>query len=132
MELVTRSIAGYPSDPNHDSYMQNLAQAYLQCSNLEAWIRGGTSLFALQGHIGALLSSSVKPAIKGQLSNVRAFLNHNKRLLEEDPSQWPVEHTVLQLASQEPDGVFAHTESCLLYTSPSPRDQRGSRMPSSA
>ena len=116
IELVTRSIAGYPSDPNHDSYMQNLAQAYLQCSNLEAWIRGGTSLIALQGHIGALLSSpplssSVKPAMKDQLSNVRAFLNHNKRLLEEDPSQWPVEHTVLQLASQEPDGVFAHTES---------------------
>ena len=27
------------------------------------------------------------------------------------------------------DGVFI---SCLLYTSPSPRDQRGSRMPSSA
>ena len=26
----------------------------------------------------------------------------------------------------------ANEESCLLYTSPSPRDQRGSRMPSSA
>ena len=26
----------------------------------------------------------------------------------------------------------AHAEACLLYTSPSPRDQRGSRMPSSA
>ena len=25
-----------------------------------------------------------------------------------------------------------HVVSCLLYTSPSPRDQRGSRMPSSA
>ena len=25
-----------------------------------------------------------------------------------------------------------YTDSCLLYTSPSPRDQRGSRMPSSA
>ena len=25
-----------------------------------------------------------------------------------------------------------HTNACLLYTSPSPRDQRGSRMPSSA
>ena len=25
-----------------------------------------------------------------------------------------------------------HGDSCLLYTSPSPRDQRGSRMPSSA
>ena len=30
------------------------------------------------------------------------------------------------------DGDFANTNFCLLYTSPSPRDQRGSRMPSSA
>ena len=28
--------------------------------------------------------------------------------------------------------VYNHYKSCLLYTSPSPRDQRGSRMPSSA
>ena len=28
--------------------------------------------------------------------------------------------------------TFTHALSCLLYTSPSPRDQRGSRMPSSA
>ena len=33
---------------------------------------------------------------------------------------------VLSLRSTEQD------EACLLYTSPSPRDQRGSRMPSSA
>ena len=30
------------------------------------------------------------------------------------------------------NGCFGHTNFCLLYTSPSPRDQRGSRMPSSA
>ena len=30
------------------------------------------------------------------------------------------------------DKVRDHVQSCLLYTSPSPRDQRGSRMPSSA
>ena len=29
-------------------------------------------------------------------------------------------------------GVIAGLGPCLLYTSPSPRDQRGSRMPSSA
>ena len=29
-------------------------------------------------------------------------------------------------------GVFLSLKTCLLYTSPSPRDQRGSRMPSSA
>ena len=30
------------------------------------------------------------------------------------------------------DKILVESESCLLYTSPSPRDQRGSRMPSSA
>ena len=30
------------------------------------------------------------------------------------------------------DYIRAHARNCLLYTSPSPRDQRGSRMPSSA
>ena len=30
------------------------------------------------------------------------------------------------------DDVFSELDNCLLYTSPSPRDQRGSRMPSSA
>ena len=31
-----------------------------------------------------------------------------------------------------PSGVYSMTVDCLLYTSPSPRDQRGSRMPSAA
>ena len=35
------------------------------------------------------------------------------------------DHPVLVLVERQ-------TEVCLLYTSPSPRDQRGSRMPSSA
>ena len=34
-------------------------------------------------------------------------------------------------AAAEPE-VRPYFEDCLLYTSPSPRDQRGSRMPSSA
>ena len=38
-------------------------------------------------------------------------------------------YLTLQLLSPQP---FVHGSPCLLYTSPSPRDQRGSRMPSSA
>ena len=34
--------------------------------------------------------------------------------------------------SELADQLAGHAEVCLLYTSPSPRDQRGSRMPSSA
>ena len=37
-----------------------------------------------------------------------------------------------QVEVQRPVGVHAQSSPCLLYTSPSPRDQRGSRMPSSA
>ena len=52
----------------------------------------------------------------------------------------PVTHTLSVLVDNEP-GVLARViglfsgrgyNICLLYTSPSPRDQRGSRMPSSA
>ena len=48
----------------------------------------------------------------------------------------PTSAPVLVAASSECARLIglnnAETKSCLLYTSPSPRDQRGSRMPSSA
>ena len=37
-----------------------------------------------------------------------------------------------RLSIEADPGLFAWSLGCLLYTSPSPRDQRGSRMPSSA
>ena len=42
------------------------------------------------------------------------------------------EYNSLPVESGEQDDARAHDDDCLLYTSPSPRDQRGSRMPSSA
>ena len=43
------------------------------------------------------------------------------------PHQW------LAMGQEAVEGSIASVETgCLLYTSPSPRDQRGSRMPSSA
>ena len=38
----------------------------------------------------------------------------------------------LLLSQPDPAALFELLKACLLYTSPSPRDQRGSRMPSSA
>ena len=44
--------------------------------------------------------------------------------------------TMLNVGAEEiefaDNKIFAKNNPCLLYTSPSPRDQRGSRMPSSA
>ena len=55
----------------------------------------------------------------------------------------PLEHLIQRLMEHDPERRFSSANEarevmqdylahCLLYTSPSPRDQRGSRMPSSA
>ena len=44
-----------------------------------------------------------------------------------DPSRWACSWLMLLMVVSQ-----AQYGTCLLYTSPSPRDQRGSRMPSSA
>ena len=94
------------------SYVQHVAQAFLQPANIDAWLRDGISPLALKGEAGALLTSDhIEAATKEQLGHVRAFLNHNEALLEKSPSEWPVAHTVLQLVSQEPEKVFAHAHS---------------------
>ena len=45
---------------------------------------------------------------------------------------WPLRAAPHQGTMNEPLRTVNEHQSCLLYTSPSPRDQRGSRMPSSA
>ena len=59
-------------------------------------------------------------------------LSHEeKELLAEDCEDYLL-HRNIPLRSHSYDNIILHAMSCLLYTSPSPRDQRGSRMPSSA
>ena len=65
----------------------------------------GTVLIAGEGINGTVSGSSKS------IENFRAFLANNNLLSEKD---------------------FKISYSCLLYTSPSPRDKRQSRMPSSA
>ena len=57
------------------------------------------------------------PSVEAALPAAREELTFMAELCEDQ-----VENTLLAV----------HRELCLLYTSPSPRDQRGSRMPSSA
>ena len=49
-----------------------------------------------------------------------------------DVRQAQVELTRATDAAGADDRLISRIDACLLYTSPSPRDQRGSRMPSSA
>ena len=66
--------------------------------------------------MGCITSSESKK--KGEASNTKKV------------EEIPVEKAE-QKRAEKVEKIEKH-ESCLLYTSPSPRDQRGSRMPSSA
>ena len=50
----------------------------------------------------------------------------------EIPYKWNPDITCREITTDEIHQIVAQFRICLLYTSPSPRDQRGSRMPSSA
>ena len=54
-----------------------------------------------------------------------------ERLIDEQQSREQIESPSEPVYSDRAEDVV-HEPTCLLYTSPSPRDQRGSRMPSSA
>ena len=80
-----------------------------------------TSLFCICGTI-----------LLGQISAADLV---SKSMSYHDPGgQLAKEQFTLKLLETRPNGADRSTKVyiCLLYTSPSPRDQRGSRMPSSA
>ena len=55
------------------------------------------------------------------------FINDNESGLHSDYDRW-----LEGLAPHKPIEQYRHNDTCLLYTSPSPRDRTRSRMPSSA
>ena len=67
------------------------------------------------------LPSPIKTGVSNSLSNLSNLVTIPNNVLQGD----------LSLAGINSGRLLVNT-TCLLYTSPSPRDQRGSRMPSSA
>ena len=87
----------------------------------------------LTGKISQVLGAVVDVEFDGELPAIMNALeldNDGTRLLLE-VAQHLGENAVRTIAMDTTDGLV-RGQTCLLYTSPSPRDQRGSRMPSSA
>ena len=80
---------------------------------------------ALQGAAGL---AKVEESLKKGMPYACAFIDVRM------PPGWDGVETAKRIWEVDPDLpiVLCTAYSCLLYTSPSPRDQRGSRMPSSA
>ena len=66
-----------------------------------------------------------------KLREIRAALNRIPKYMENPEFKKAIENTQ-RVAAALGNMVVAISQSCLLYTSPSPRDRQKSRMPSSA
>jgi hypothetical protein len=103
--------------PHQDSmsdcdFTKAFAESYFDPVRIEAWLRTGASPLGLAGEVGALMTSwALESSTKNRLEDVRAFIFHNLDMLQ-DPSKWPVKHTVQQLVSQEADAVFGENADC--------------------
>ena len=96
-------------------------------------LNGSVAAAALKNNIGGLeFLSGIPGTLGGAVKmNAGAYGTEMKDVLV-DVHLMDLDGTV---HVKTPDALamgYRHTDICLLYTSPSPRDQRGSRMPSSA
>ena len=84
---------------------------------------------------GAIESNSATRSIRinGKVTSVR-LENFYWRVLTDiaESQNLMLSQLMTELSRMAKNSETEHTNFCLLYTSPSPRDQRGSRMPSSA
>ena len=71
------------------------------------------------------------PAPKN-IKELRSYMGLANQLSSFIPDLQQCTSNMRKLLSPKNEYIWTPTQDCLLYTSPSPRDQRGSRMPSSA
>ena len=80
---------------------------------------------------GFVLNRDGESRVLPEESNWDGLINREE-LYDYLTDKWEVSAKSEEGISMIEDGLLAPIGTCLLYTSPSPRDQRGSRMPSSA
>ena len=65
------------------------------------------------------------------MKTIEDHIQHDKEILADPKTSEPMRHHI-EDELHDLEEYVEHHKACLLYTSPSPRDKRQSRMPSSA
>ena len=117
-------------------YYKNLSTG-LDASKVIWLLIGGTIVASLAAVFHAILCSKtadqVAIEIEREFSDLDSSLITSMQLEHEGEQLGFLEQDVLRTSvTHSYNNRWASIIPCLLYTSPSPRDQRGSRMPSSA
>ena len=106
----------------------NEVEAVMDLIHSEDDSRGLLSLEAVAGKLSGIIKT-----LGDEVDALRVFIEGSIDFSDEDYdfiSEGRVEERLVGIESSLKDLI--DSSLCLLYTSPSPRDQRGSRMPSSA
>ena len=97
------------------------------------------TLISIDGSTGEVMSGEVEtstPTLSGNFAKVMRWADKYRRLDVRTNADSPADAKRARDFGAQGIGLcrteHMFFEGCLLYTSPSPRDQRGSRMPSSA
>ena len=98
---------------------------FVQLPELQAYAKGAEASTVES----VKAASGVYMPLDGEVLEVNGQLDGSPELVNEDPMG---EGWFFRFKPTDADAVAKLLDHCLLYTSPSPRDQRGSRMPSSA
>ena len=131
IEVLTYDWKWYPENPEHEIQQLNISMvaAVSRGVKVRAYVQDRQMVNFLKSH-----------GIKARLAENQATL-HAKMLIVDDKQVVIGSHNLTHRAMSynietsvlidDPD-IVAHHKTCLLYTSPSPRDRTRSRMPSSA
>ena len=90
-----------------------------------------SSILELNNQLDLTSSPDGIVALFPQIESLFKEIEENTRYLSNSSEASSLTDNVQRLASNYADKAEQYSD-CLLYTSPSPRDQRGTRMPSSA
>ena len=145
---LNKTVKGIPAtvlgkvetyNPGH-SIKDRMALKMVEVAEAKGWIQpGGTFIECTSGNTG--MGIALAAAVKGYKC---IFTTSDKQSKEKIDILKAVGAEVIvcptEVRPEDPRSYYSVAEklskeipnSCLLYTSPSPRDQRGSRMPSSA
>ena len=96
----------------------------------EAAAEGAEEAAAELGNVEIIYTGPTDTTAEGQIEVINALIAQQVDAIAISANDTDALVPALQRAMQR--GITVISWDCLLYTSPSPRDQRGSRMPSSA
>ena len=119
MLMFTSTLAGCTTGED-----ENIVQMEINTPFEDDWV---------EGHIQVSITTKMTKSEK-----IEVWINNNYHSTEElgNNKNFNVDSSLFSYESSSPVNLnieLRHqNKTCLLYTSPSPRDQRGSRMPSSA